>query len=46
MTRLDSNSGPADQESQIQSGPEQNIDKKAQRFRGPLAFSATMEDVC
>ena len=32
--------------SQIQSGPERNINKKAQRFRGSLAFSSTMEGVC
>ena len=32
--------------SQSQSGPEPNIDKKAQPFRGPLAFSSTMEGVC
>ena len=32
--------------SQVQSGPEPNIDKKAQLFRGPLAFSSTMEGVC
>src|SRR5262245_65916658 len=28
------------------SGPERNIDKKVQLFRGPLAFYPTMEDVC
>ena len=32
--------------SQVQSGPERNIDKKAQLFRGPFAFSSTMEGVC
>ena len=32
--------------SQSQRGPEPNIDKKAQPFRGPLAFSSTMEGVC
>ena len=32
--------------SQGQSGPEPNIDKKAQLFRRPLAFSSTMEGVC
>jgi len=32
--------------SQFRRGPEPNIDKKAQPFRGPLAFSSTMEGVC
>jgi hypothetical protein len=32
--------------SQSQSRPEPNIDKKAQPFRGSLAFSSTMEGVC
>jgi hypothetical protein len=32
--------------SQVQSGAEPNIDKKAQAFRSPLAFSSTMEGVC
>jgi hypothetical protein len=32
--------------SQSQRGPEPNIDKKAQPFRSPLAFSSTMEGVC
>jgi len=32
--------------SQVQSGPERNIEKKVQLFRGPLAFSSTMEGVC
>jgi hypothetical protein len=32
--------------SQSQRGPERNIDKKAQPFRSPLAFSSTMEGVC
>jgi len=32
--------------SQGQRGPEPNIDKKAQTFRNPLAFSSTMEGVC
>ena len=32
--------------SQGQSGPEPNIDKKAQLFRGLLAFSSTTEGVC
>ena len=30
--------------SQVQSG--ENIDKKIQLFRSPLAFSSTMEGVC
>src|SRR5215813_3733783 len=30
----------------LQSGPERNIDKKVQLFRGPLAFDPTMEDAC
>src|SRR4030095_5840632 len=32
--------------SQSQSGPERNINKKAQPFRSPLAFSSRMEGVC
>jgi hypothetical protein len=32
--------------SQIQSGPEPNIDKKTQPFRRPLAFSSPMEGAC
>ena len=32
--------------SQVQSGTERNINKKVQLFRGPLAFSSTMEGVC
>jgi hypothetical protein len=32
--------------SQVQSGPEPNIDKKTQPFRSPLAFSPTMEGIC
>jgi hypothetical protein len=32
--------------SQGQSGPERNIDKEDQPFRGPLVFSSTMEGVC
>ena len=32
--------------SQGQSGPEPNIDKKAQPFRGSLSFSLAMEGVC
>jgi hypothetical protein len=32
--------------SQVQSGPERNIDKKVQLFQSPLAFSSTMEGVC
>jgi hypothetical protein len=35
--------GTADQ---IQRGLEPNIDKKAQLFRSPLAFSSAMEGVC
>src|SRR5215510_4471355 len=30
----------------LRSGPERNIDKKVQLFRGSLAFSSTMEVVC
>ena len=41
----DSNSGPLIK-SQSQSGPDRNINKKAQLFRSPLAFSSTMEGVC
>jgi hypothetical protein len=32
--------------SQGHSGPAPNIDKKVQLFRGSLAFSSAMEDVC
>jgi hypothetical protein len=41
----DLNSGPLIK-SQVQRGPEPNIDKKPQPFRGSLAFSSTMEGVC
>jgi hypothetical protein len=45
FSAVDLNSDPLIK-SQVQSGPEPNIDKKAQLFRGPLAFSSTMEGVC
>jgi hypothetical protein len=32
--------------SQVKSEPQQNINKKVQLFRRPLAFSSTMEGVC
>jgi hypothetical protein len=32
--------------SQVRSETEQNINKRIQRFRFPLAFSSTMEGVC
>jgi hypothetical protein len=41
----DSNSEPLIK-NQGQSGQEPNINKKAQLFRSPLAFSSAMEGVC